>query len=151
MPKTRDKLSIKEEIFVGQMVKTKGNRTESALVAYNTKSKRNAKLIGGQLMKKPRIQEAVHEALQSKGMTIDWIISQDKKIIEAGIKEGKPTMSDARMSLESLKKLYNAYPEKVNKSISVNLKENLEREDFNSLKEQLQKLNSNTEKLLKLS
>ena len=54
----KNKLTTKETIFVGEMIKTKGNKTESALRAYDTQSRYNAKHIGARVSKKPRVQEA---------------------------------------------------------------------------------------------
>lgn len=148
MPKHRDALTPKQKLFVKKMVETKGNRTEAYLQSYDTKSRRNAKLGGAVLMKKPHIREAVNEALESKGMTLDWILEQDKQIIESGIKYGKPSMSDARMTLESLKKLYNAYPEKINKNISLSVREEVEAKNTSEILESLKKLQDTTQKLV---
>lgn len=61
MPKEK-RLSKKEKIFIETFIET-GNGTEAALEAYNTNSRNTASVIASENLAKPKIQNAIHEAL----------------------------------------------------------------------------------------
>lgn len=122
MPKSRKGLSIKEDLFIDAMVAYKGNQTEAAFQVYDTKSRRNAKMIGSTMMSKDRIREAVMQRMKAKGITFDYLIDKSKKMIDEGIK-AKPSFSDARLMISDMFKLYNAYPDKTKVSLSYEKKD----------------------------
>jgi hypothetical protein len=61
-------LTIKEMGFVRDLVKMK-NITKACKKNYNTKSNRNASLIGQQIMHRPRVQYAILDLMDRKGMS----------------------------------------------------------------------------------
>lgn len=141
-------LTIKEKIFIKEMVKTKGNKTESAIRAFNTKKRYNAMQIGKRVVKRPVVKQALEEAFKHSGITIDYLLDKEKEIIEQGIANGKPTMSDARLSIQNMHKLLNSYPNNVQKKMSVNLREDVTQKDTSLILEELKKLNSATSEIL---
>ena len=150
MPRNKNILTFKEKKFVSGVIKHKGNKTEAVLEAYDTKSRYNAGQMAKRLIKKPAIQEAIQEALESKGITQEWLIEKEKEIIENGLKmdNKKFQVSDARMSIWNLHKLQNNYPEKINKNMSLSVRKDLKDENSEEILKQLQKLNETTSKLL---
>jgi hypothetical protein len=130
------------------MVKTKGNRTESAMRAYDTKSRNNAKLIGKRVADKPAIQEAIQTAFKNNGLDVDYLINKEKEIIESGVKYGKPSMSDARMSIQNMHKLLNSYPERVNKNMNLNIKQDITNKDTTEILSSLKALQETTKQLV---
>ena len=153
MPRTNKRgekiLTMKEQIFVGEMVKNKGNRTESAFKAYNTKSRENARLIGKRVADRPEVRQAIHEAFKRNGMTVDYLIEKEKEIIDKGLKYGKYTVSDARLSIQNMHRLFNSYPERVNKNMNLNINKSLEATDTNEILKILSDVQQTTTELLK--
>lgn len=149
MPRYKDGgLSPKEKLFVGQMVKNKGNRTESAMIVYDTKRRENARQIGKRVASKPNVREAIDKALESHGLTASYLIEKEKEIIDKGLKYGKYTVSDARLSIQNLHKLHNNYPERVNKNMNLNINKDINNSDTPQILKTLKEVQQTTEQLL---
>jgi len=152
MPRSANVLTFKEKNFVKNVIKYKGNKTEAVIQSYDVKSRYNAGQMAKRLIKKPAIINAIQEALNSQGITQEWLVEKEKEIIERGldsrVENKKYTVSDARLSIQNLHKLQNNYPEKINKNMSVSLTKDLSSESSSQLQMLLEQLNNNTSKLL---
>lgn len=113
MPKANKKeLTIKEKTFVAEMVKTKGNKTQSALAAYNT-DKANAPSIGYENSNKPHIRKAIDQAFKSLNITPKKILKRFDKEAE----QADNSMARIRAN-ENLADIADMYP-KANASLDL--------------------------------
>lgn len=57
----KNKLTVKQKLFVKHYVDNKGNATEAASQAYNVTSRRTAEVVGSENLRKPEIVSALSE------------------------------------------------------------------------------------------
>ncbi|OPY65606.1 MAG: Terminase small subunit [Syntrophorhabdaceae bacterium PtaU1.Bin034] len=123
-PEAFEKLTDKEKQFCVAMTEGK-NQTDAALEAYDTESRKSAKVIGSNLMTKPEIQLAISELMEINGLTRNYRIKKLKKHVDN---------KDANVSLRALDmsfKLDNSYPPQ--KYVNFNLDAELDPVDFKTL------------------
>ncbi len=74
----RKKLTLKQEMFVNEIVKT-GNATEAAARVYKTKNRVSANAIGNENLVKPSIKEAIVDRLKdAKNMIYTIAMTAEK-------------------------------------------------------------------------
>jgi len=124
MPKAPDeKLTPKERMFVDAYVngdkKTRGNKAQSALLVYNTKSRRNAGLIANSVSQRPRVRNEIDRLLKKHNLTDDLIFRKLKEGLDANLPvfwKGEGQLTDipdhvARHKyLQDLLKIVSAFP-----------------------------------------
>ena len=99
MAKVKDEgLTIREQKFVTEYIKT-GDQQDSALKAYNTKSKRIASVIAHQVLNKPRIQKNLQKALFNAGLNVDKVANT----LATNMFEGAGVKATARDSNQAIK------------------------------------------------
>lgn len=121
MPKLK-KLSIKQKKYVNAVVRT-GNRTQSVLEAYNTKSPNVAQNIATKLDHNPMVQEAIDLALAKNNITLDNRTARLVQIADwAPDKVSSDTVLKANIELIKLLKGYENIKQKIeSRSIKVTL------------------------------
>lgn len=143
MPRLR-KPSYKQKKFVREYLKH-GNATKAAMVAYDTKSQRNASYIGYHVLQHPLVEEYMREVLDNRGMSDDYIAHGLKEITAASLKaqslsQAKPT--DGLKAMEMAAKLKNLFPAEKKqieqKTATINL--NLQGKSETELQDMLQNL-----------
>jgi phage terminase small subunit len=86
MPTTKhqqtDKVIVKK--FASEFVKSGGNATQAALATKPNKYA-TARMMGYKLMKRDDVKEAINEAMASQEITIEWLLTQRKQLIEKGM------------------------------------------------------------------
>ncbi|OPY71010.1 MAG: Terminase small subunit [Syntrophorhabdaceae bacterium PtaU1.Bin034] len=123
-PEAFEKLTDKEKQFCVAMAEGK-NQTDAALEAYDTESRKSAKVIGSNLMARPEIQSTISELMDIHGLTRDYRIKKLKKHVDD---------TDANISLRALdicNKLDNSYPPQRQINLNVNIE--LDPVDFTTL------------------
>lgn len=128
MPKT-DKLTVKEKTFVDAYIngkgvdqfgrKTKGNKSAAAMVAYDTKSIRNAGIIANTLNQRPRVRNEIDRLLKKHDLTDDLVFRKLKEGLDANMVsfwrgEAVPTEIPDHVArhkyLQDLLKIMSAFP-----------------------------------------
>lgn len=148
MPKKLDnEPTLKQKLFAQEYVRRKGNITQSALAVYDVKSYRNAKVQGMQNMKKPAVKLEIQRLLNKAGLGIDKVLDTAKDAMLAGVGV-KATNADTISMIDKLLHLYNAYPDKRSMNLNYSRKEIIASKDFLQVQQQLQKLQTITNKLI---
>lgn len=142
-----DRLTIKQKMFAHKYVE-KRNGTQAALEVYNSKSRRNAKLISTRLMKKPLIQAEIKSILDQVGLTAEHSGKYLKDAIVQGLESGKATVGDSLRGLDMVFKLSNAYPASKSIKMSYSRVDQTVSKDMKEVAETLKKLNEATSRLL---
>jgi hypothetical protein len=93
------KVNPRERKFVKEYVKH-GNLGEAVKESYNPKTKQSASSMGSQIIKRPRVQRAIIEAMQEQNITPDWLLSKKKTLINQGMRQ----LPNQRVSPETLNK-----------------------------------------------
>jgi hypothetical protein len=143
MPRVRKgtQLTLKEQGFVQELVKGKSIR-KAIRKNYNTKSDKNANLIGGVMLKKPRIQYAILDLMDRQGVSDIRLVDKLKEHIFFATKEvldkegNKVEIKDNQTSIKALDmamKIKGAYaPERHEVlGVNVNLYQGLSDEELN--------------------
>lgn len=105
------KLTIKQGKFVQKLIDT-GNGTEAATQVYNVKNRNTAHTIASENLRKPTIQQAIRQALETEGLTLKSSIKNLKEAVVSGLGK-KATNSDTLRGLDMLFKLQGAYNQPV--------------------------------------
>lgn len=130
MPKLK-RLSLKQRKFVQALIKHRGNMTEAAFEAYDTKSRKSAQPLGYQTMENPLVQEELERVLKKNGITVDAVTQNVSNI--ANEKDIRPSAETVLKANVELLKLLKAYPEKTTKHLSYSIKQNLGEKSFSEL------------------
>lgn len=83
-PKTRVTTKVKK--FAKSYIKHGGNATQAAM-EIQPYTYDSARQVGSKMMKRQDVQEAIREALEENEITIGWLMSQRKKLIQKGIEQ----------------------------------------------------------------
>lgn len=114
--KAGDNLTIKQRKFVRAYLKS-GNATDAVLEAgYNAKNRITASAIGSEHLARPKIQNAFARAMESAGLTDDYLVERLNKIVYAGTSQialDKANPDQAIRAIDTIAKLGNRYPDKV--------------------------------------
>ena len=105
---TKEGLTPKQASFVKEMIITK-NATDAVERSYNVKSRANAHSIAKELIRKPRIQDALRKAFIKAGLTEDSFAEYIKEGIVKAKEEAKFTGSDYFRGLELYAKVSGFY------------------------------------------
>ena len=124
------KASIKQKKFVQALVKT-GNATDAVLASYNTTNRKSAQVLGSQNLDKPEVQAELEKALAKNNITLDKVTGNINNL--ANEQPYKPSSDVILKSNIELLKLMKAYPERVNKSVSYSIKQNVSNKSFSEL------------------
>lgn len=115
------KLTVKQQIFKKEYIKSNGNATKAALIAYNPKNIHVAKSIGSENLSKPYLKQSIEEDLKEVGYTTAQSLNSLILIQENG-RDAKATASDAIKATELLLKLEGKLVEKKQVSkVNVNI------------------------------
>lgn len=79
---TKRRLTLKQQAFVNEYIKNRGNGTLSALNSYNIKEKTVANAIAVENLQKPSIIDEVRAASQRAGLTVDRAITRLNQVME---------------------------------------------------------------------
>ena len=154
MPKHRTPLTPKERSFIKPLIANKFNRTEAVMQSdYEVKDKNSAQVLGSQLMNKPHIQKAIQDELNKQGVTEEYLVLKAKQIIDRGletenIENRGYSVTDARLMIVESLKLKNAYPERVKKSMNLNVSKDMSLENTSEIITKLSELTETTKKLI---
>lgn len=130
MPRLK-RLSLKQKKFLSYYLKT-GNSTESALQAYNVKSRRNAKVLAYQTLDQPIVQDALTNALKKNNVTLEGQTDRLKEIANDWQPDKVSSDTVLKANIELLK-LLKAYPDRVQKHESKKTILNLNSKNFDDL------------------
>lgn len=131
MPKPRrgTNLTLKEQGFVQDVVRKKFIR-EAVKKNYNTKSDRNASIIGSAMMNNPRIQFAILDLMDKSGISDLRLVEKLKDMIfsarkEALTKDGEVvSLKDNQTQMKALDmvmKIKGAYAPERHESVTANI------------------------------
>lgn len=101
-------VTIKQKLFVKRYVENKGNGTQAALDVYDVKNSNTAHAIASENLRKPTIQQAIHQALEAKGLDPLSIGGYLKEAIVSGLGV-KATNADSLRGIDLFAKLTGAY------------------------------------------
>ena len=138
-------LTPKEKKFVNKYVLTQKPR-EAALAAYDITDRGAAGSIAFENLKKPRIQEEIKERMRKYGLDEDFIATNLRKAIEAGIGQ-KATNADSLRGVENLIKIYD--PITKSARLNINVTDKYSNVEFKDLIKELREQSELTQKLLK--
>lgn len=113
--KKKKKLTLKEQSFVKEVLET-NNPTEAADRVYNTKSREISSVMGTQMMNKEHIRGAVMEAMDNAGLTIDYLMVEQKKVVDQ-----EDNLNVKQRGIEHSSLLLDAYAPKQTEHKSVNI------------------------------
>ncbi len=145
-------MTIKQRKFIKRYVENRGNGTRAALEAYNVSDPNVAKVIASQNLTKPNIKRGIELALETKGLTDEYIGELLRDATVAGL-GNKATNADSLRGIDMMLKLKDAYPTQKTAHLRVNYqteyKAKLEKLSIPELKEELTKLKEKSDELLK--
>ena len=139
-------LTIKQNMFVKGLVES-GNGTQAALGAYNTSSSEVAKVIASENLTKLNVREAVEQAMERNGLSVEYISGKIKDSMVAGVGI-KAKNSDTIRAGEVLLKLRGAFPTKQSASLHVDIRQMAERMSYGELKEEYERLKRVTDQVI---
>ena len=141
------KPSMKIKKFAKRYIENGGNGQQAVLDSYDVKSKENASSMAVALLDKPIVQETISALLDKAGISLDYLNEKTKEAIDLNLDGGKPQMSVASDLIKFSYGLHNVIPAK--RSMNLNYsKKVIENKSYTELKDELQKMNKLTEKLL---
>jgi isocitrate dehydrogenase len=88
----KPKLTVKQTKFVDAYIKNDGNGQEAAKAVYDVANDNVARNIASENLTKPNVKEAVQQALEAHGLTIDLVtkpIADGMKAVKLQEIEGK--------------------------------------------------------------
>jgi phage terminase small subunit len=139
--------TLKQKLFAQKYIEKKGNGAQAALEVYDV-SPKTAKDVAYQNLQKPVVQEEIRKELDKAGLTVNYLNSKSKKVIDLVDKVDPKTIGVATNHLQFVYKLHNVLPAKKSMHMSMSLRDQLPSKDFDEVKEQLQKLTDTTNALL---
>lgn len=135
--KPRKTPTFKQSLFAKEYVKNKGNATQAALKVYDADYK-NAHTIAMQNIQKPIVQEEIKKEMAKAGLNYETSSNYLKEAIEQGIKSGKATVDTSLRALDMFFKLSNAYPDKIKKSISYSIRDQVVSKNYSETQQFLE-------------
>ena len=141
------KLTMKQRIFVKELMNNKHNGLQAALVAYDTKDKNTAGAIASENLTKPNVREAIETALSKKGLSLEQIADNLKLL---AVREPEKVNADTMLKANvEILKLYGAYPGTKHVHLGLNINTKVKEMDFTEAKNALAELRGSTDHLLK--
>lgn len=132
-------------MFVRELVNGESG-TQAALKAYDTTDPIVAKSIASENLSKPTIREALNEALSSNGITPDLITAEIKALATRPVEK---VSGDVKLKANiELLKLMGAYPGTKHANLNVNIKAGIKDLTMSQVKEELETINVELEKVL---
>jgi hypothetical protein len=149
MPKLK-RPSLKMKKFAREYVKNGGNGTKAVIATYEVKDKRNAGIMAPTLLDNPMVQEEIKKILNNSGLDLETIADSTKTALQSSL-AAKPSFAAGVTLLQFLYKLHGVTP--ANKSVAVkwSATQNVASKDYDSLRQELSKLNDSVNSLLTLS
>ena len=145
MSDKKKRITLKQRVFIQKYLES-GNGTQSALEAYDTNDPEVASVIASENLTKPNIKDEIQRVLSSKGLTLQDITSKLGTI--ANEKDIRPTASDSIRALDILLKLHNAYPTQKTQHTNVNIRTDLNKQDFKDLLNDYNRIDSEIKEVL---
>ena len=137
--------SLKQVQFVKKLVEI-GKPTEAVMQSFDVTKRKNAASLAHQLLEQPQVQELLQKALFKAGATLEQIVNNVAGI--ANETDIRPSADTVLKANEHLLRLYNAYPERVQKIQSFNIKTNLTEKSFQDLIDLHKQKSSEIEEIL---
>lgn len=143
------KLSLKQKRFAQEYIKTGGNGTAAVMNSYNVKRSSTAAAVAYENLRKPHVREAIEQALQASGLTLESVLTTVKNNMIAG--EGvKATADSSLRASDMLLRVYGAYPDKrsAHARFEYKIRKDLSKMSVQELERKLEKLHAKTKRLL---
>lgn len=137
-------MTFKQKTFIKRYIENAGNGTRAALEVYDTNDPNVAAVISSENLRKPNIQQAIHQALEAEGLTPRSSIKYLKEAMLSGLGQ-KATNSDTLRGLDMLYKLQGAYNQPV---IEETYKMKLEKMSNKELEIEVERVRKETAQIL---
>ncbi len=139
--------SLKQRKFAKAYVENGGNGTKAVLASYNVKDRRNAGILAPTLLDNPMVQGEITKILNTSGLNLETLSDNAKSALQNSL-AAKPSFAAGVNLLQFLFKLHGVSP--VNKSVALkwSAQQNMPTKDYDSLREELQRLNKSVSQLL---
>lgn len=139
--------TLKQQLFAREYVRRKGNATQSALKVYDAKNYQTAKMIGITNLQKPAVQHEIQRLLNKAGLGMESVADDLRTAMKSGIGV-KATNADSIHAIDMILRLHNAYPDKINKQVSVSIRDTIQHKSYSDIKHDLEHINNTTNTIL---
>lgn len=141
-------MTLKQRLFVKKYIENNGNATQAVLDTYDVKNKHTAESIGSENLRKPEVQREIGLALESAGLSNDYISELLRDATTAGLGV-KATNSDSLRGLDIILKLKGVYPQQIKKTahLRIDMTDNANK-NYTELIREAERLTQTTQELL---